>query len=194
LSVSYLTWDVYEKTALKNMGSHWKSYKERWEYYDESLKIIKTLNIKNPKDVLEIGPLDNNLVKNSDSMDFNNERWDFKTKPTYLHDMRNIPWPIRDKQYKLCIALRVFHHLYPHQEACFREAARICDYLLIVVPSKTKQGLVYEKLTTEPNRQVILDTSKQDKPNQAQITTHTSKLIVNKKIKFGNSKLFFWSF
>jgi len=51
--------------------------------------------------------------------------------------MRSRPWPIADKQYRLFIALRVFHPLKPTQEGCFIEAKRISDAMVIVVPSRS---------------------------------------------------------
>ena len=73
-------------------------------------------------------------VDNSDTIDYL-ERWDFPgKKPTYIHDFRITPWPIKDKQYELFIALRVFQHLTPFQKEAAKEAMRIARKAIIVVP------------------------------------------------------------
>ena len=62
------------------------------------------------------------------------DRWDFPGKnPTYVHDARNIPWPLRDKQYEILIALRVFQHLTPNQREAFLEAMRVSKNVILVV-------------------------------------------------------------
>jgi hypothetical protein len=81
------------------------------------------------------------LVKGSHTLDYdaskNNKDWVIPEPPTYVHDARVLPWPIKDGTYELAVALRVFHHLRPFQRQCFAEAKRIADALIIVVPDKS---------------------------------------------------------
>jgi hypothetical protein len=119
---------------LEITGGNWASYEGRWHYHKHAIEIIEKTNINDSSKVLEMGTLGINLVLGSDTIDYD-ERWNYPGQsPTYLHDARNLPWPINDKQYELFIALRVFQHLIPVQKECFMEALRIADNVLIVVP------------------------------------------------------------
>jgi len=132
--MEYLDFEKYERNAQENPGEHWKNYKVRWNYYSRAVEVAKTLDISDPSDVLEMGTMGACVVDNCDTIDYA-VNWDFEGKaPTYLHDAREIPWPIKDKQYKLFIALRVFQHLAPMQEKCFHEAKRIAENVIIVTP------------------------------------------------------------
>jgi predicted Ser/Thr protein kinase len=62
------------------------------------------------------------------------EGWPLVYVPTYNHDLRIIPWPIKDKQYNIFIALRVFHHMIDKAEECFNEMCRISDFIILVLP------------------------------------------------------------
>lgn len=114
-------------------GHQWGTYKKRWKYHEKALEIIKTITIKNPEDVLEMGTMGIQLIEGSDTLDYSDD-WDETkfSKPTYFHNAKNIPWPI-NKKYELFIALRVFHHLQPMQKECFEEARRIANNILIVI-------------------------------------------------------------
>lgn len=173
MSVEFLKWEDFESTALSSIDNNWTFYKDRWEYYAKTIDILKTLNLKDPKEVLEIGPLDNSLVVGSDSMDYVNDRWKSEKGKTYIHDIRKIPWGIEDKKYKVCVALRVFHHISPHQEKCFIESSRVADHLILVVPIKTKSKVHYDSFSSLIPNCVL---------RQAE------------NIKFNNSKLYHWSF
>lgn len=116
------------------MGGHWKNAESRWSYHKAAINIIKNLDIQDPLKVLEMGTMGIQLVKNSHSIDYT-EKWNYKNKKsTFIHDARNIPWPIENKKYDLFIALRVFQHLFPHQRECFLEAKRIAKNMLLVIP------------------------------------------------------------
>jgi hypothetical protein len=76
------------------------------------------------------------------------EAWNFENfVPTYLYDARKTPWPFKDKQYDLFIALRVFQHLFPKQKEAFLEAKRIAKNIIIVVPEtyRDNRGIPTEK-------------------------------------------------
>ncbi len=138
--IGYLTRPGYDQIAQDIGGKHWASAGSRWNYHMAAMALAKTLGLRSPKDVLEAGTMGVTIVNGSDTMDYeaaaNNADWHIPGyDPTILHDMRSCPWPIENKQYRLFVALRVFHHLKPDQEDCFREARRISDCMIIVVPS-----------------------------------------------------------
>jgi hypothetical protein len=147
--VEYIDSVSFSVNANKLMDNHWKSWKFRWTYFEESVRIIKTyLEIGNENEVLEAGTMGVSVIKNCDTIDYD-KKWNYAGKnPTFLHDLRNIPWPISYKRYKLFIALRVWQHLGDKQELCFKEAKRISDNLLIVVPHtyKNNYGITLEQL------------------------------------------------
>jgi hypothetical protein len=143
MSLEFLTYQKYEETAQAilryhnnvHQRSNWKTYRKRWDYHALTIEIIRRSGVENPGDILEMGTAGVQLVSGSHTLDYD-EQWHFPGfNPTYLHDARKLPWPIKDKQYKWLIALRVFHHLHPVQRRCFEEAARIADNLIIVVPA-----------------------------------------------------------
>jgi hypothetical protein len=134
--LNYLTRAQYEKLVQKLEGGHWSqdTIETRWDYHHRVIELIKALNIGSAADVLEMGTMGISCVSGSNTIDYA-ERWNFPGKnPTYLHDARQFPWPIADKQYELFIALRVYQHLIPVQKEAFREALRIAKKVIIVVP------------------------------------------------------------
>jgi len=134
--IFYLTKDEYLFITKKLEGDHWEpnNIERRWDYHSRVIELIKAINISNSSDVLEMGTMGVNCVKDSDTIDYL-ERWDYKGKqPTYMHDARIIPWPINDKQYEVFIALRVFQHLTPNQKDCLKEAIRVAKKVIIVAP------------------------------------------------------------
>lgn len=136
--INFLTKDDYLILTKKFEGAHWtpETIDQRWEYHSRVIELIKMLGIDSPGTVLEMGTMGISCVKDSDTLDYV-ERWNFPgKKPTYVHDARNIPWPINSKQYELFIALRVFQHLTPYQKECTKEAMRIAKKIIIVVPEK----------------------------------------------------------
>jgi len=139
--ITFIDKENYRKNAETNMGRHWEKWEHRWKYFQRSIDIIKEYtNIDDPKKVVEVGTMGACLVNGCDTIDYS-ERWSFKGKnPTYLHDIRKFPWPIKDKKYDLFIALRVWQHLSTFQKDCFLEAKRISKELLIVVPVNYKNG------------------------------------------------------
>ena len=90
----------------------------RWKYYKYVIRCIKKHEWES---CLELGPYVCPLVSHSDVMDYK----DHGLNPKYLHDAKDIPWPISDKQYDLFIALQVWEHLETYQSRCFAEVMRI---------------------------------------------------------------------
>jgi hypothetical protein len=134
--MDFLTWENFEQNAELNKGEHWdpRYVKWRWGYHKRAIEIIKRSGTNDPKKVLEMGTMGASIVIGSDTIDYD-EDWNFEGQnPTYLHDARKLPWPVCYKQYEWFIALRVFQYLSPVQKECFKEALRIAENVLIVVP------------------------------------------------------------
>lgn len=132
--MNFITKEEFKKNANENMGNHWKSWENRWKYFNRTVEIVKSMGIDNPKQILEMGTMGATVVPGCDTIDYG-LKWNFKGKnPTYLHDARSLPWPIEDKKYELFISLRVIQHLNPVQKECFLESKRISNKIIIVVP------------------------------------------------------------
>ncbi len=137
--VQTLTKEKYLRKTKEIEGKHWASAGSRWKYHELAANWVGKLNIENPKKVLEMGTMGVSIVEGSETMDYdtslNNRDWEITGfRPTFVHDARSLPWPFVDKQYELLISLRVFHHLVPVQAECFREARRISQNIILVVP------------------------------------------------------------
>ncbi len=112
-------------------------YDGRWEYFKIVIEMIHEIK---PRNVLELGPSLFTVVHDSDIMykpDI--DSWglpDNVNGKKYAHDATIIPWPIKDKQYDLFIALQVFEHLYDKQSEAFEEAKRIANSIILSLPYK----------------------------------------------------------
>jgi hypothetical protein len=140
----YLTKSEYAELTKKHEGGHWtpETIETRWDYHNRVIELIKSLQINNAHHILEMGTMGIPCVIGSKTIDYA-ERWDFKGKnPTYLHDAREFPWPIKNKEYDLFIALRVFQHLIPVQKECVKEAMRISKKVILVVPETYKNKVL----------------------------------------------------
>ncbi|WP_445730825.1 hypothetical protein [Mariniflexile sp.] len=132
---------------------HWTkdTISNRWDYHYRAIELIRATKVSNSKKILEMGTMGISCVKDSDTIDYD-ERWDFNGKnPTYLHDARQIPWPIENKKYDVFVALRVFQHLVPTQSEAIKEAFRIAKKVLMVIPEDydnpilpNAKGITYE--------------------------------------------------
>jgi len=130
----FLTKDEYYKNAERLAGEHWSSHKKRWGYHSTAVEILKENGCDQNSKILEIGTMGTTVTHISDTLDYV-EKWDFPGKnPTHVHDCRQFPWPIKDKQYDWAVALRVFQHLKGFQKEAFQEMKRISKNFIIVVP------------------------------------------------------------
>ncbi len=136
--LQYLDFGQYEANAQR--FERWRSYRSRWQYHDRAVEVVRELGIGAPEEVLEIGPYGAQLVQGSHVMDLPDGDWNHDGRVRYRHDARILPWPVPDGFYRLVVALRVWHHLYPRQRECFMEALRISDHVLIVCPEKEVVG------------------------------------------------------
>src|SRR6218665_1334184 len=136
--MKYLTRETYFSTVNKineTSKGHWSTLtNDRWDYFGRVINLIKELNIAEPLRILEMGTVGISCVMGTHTIDYA-DNWDFPDKkPTYLHDARVLPWPIKTKHYELFIALRVYQHLAPFQKDCMIEAMRVAKKVIIVVP------------------------------------------------------------
>lgn len=141
--IKFVTFEEYKENVIKTNKAHWtlapgSTYKDRWPYHAIAIDLLKGLEIESPSDVLEIGTYGASLVNGSDTLDIASalNRTNKSYKPTIIHDLRIIPWPIT-KKYKAVVALRVWHHLMPYQREAFLEAKRIAENIIIVCPEET---------------------------------------------------------
>lgn len=120
---------------------YWSTGTSRWDYHKDVLQVLERMDGRNlgifnePCNTLEIGTMGIQCVPGSQTMDIKNNIWTHENwDPTYIHDAKKVPWPFKDKQFEILIALRVWQHLFPHQKEAFLEADRIAKRLLLVVP------------------------------------------------------------
>ena len=108
-------------------------YVGRWEYFKEVIKIIKNIKVNK---VLELGPGFIPIVKNADIM-LNPLEDQFgrpdNEKVIYYNATRK-PWPIKDKEYDLFIALQVWEHLDNKQTRVFKEVIRTSRMAILSFP------------------------------------------------------------
>lgn len=130
--LALMTYEDFEELLDGPRGQY---YSGRWEYFKEVLKIIQNERFKN---VIELGPGLLPIVKNSDVI--MNPEEDSFGKPNemkekvFTFDATTKPWPIKDKQYDLFIALQVWEHLDNKQSRAFREVMRISKMAILSFP------------------------------------------------------------
>lgn len=123
-----------------NYVGYWKDLDDRWAYHKRVIEIIQQSG-KSSSSALELGSMGISVVKNGHTMDYDKHIGYYpELQPHYIHDARNLPWPIPNKYYDWFIALRVFHHLAPFQKQCFHEARRIAKNVILVVPNELPPG------------------------------------------------------
>ncbi len=112
-------------------------YDGRWAYIKEVESIILE---KKPDSVLELGPSFLTIAKKCDIMHLPEiDSWGIPAVVngvSYAHDATVIPWPLKDKQYDMFIALQVFEHLGDKQKEAFQEAKRIANSIILSLPYK----------------------------------------------------------
>jgi hypothetical protein len=113
-------------------------WKDRWRYIKE---VVRILDGKEFNSVLELGPGEKTIVKNSDVMQIDDKYIGHcgQSQSTYKHDATVTPWPIKDKQYDLFIALQVWEHLGDKQKEAFKEVMRTSKMAVLSFPLEWKE-------------------------------------------------------
>lgn len=132
--------EMMDHSDFENLlaGSFGSYYEGRWAYISEVTGIIK----KHPgiRRVLELGPSHHTIVKNCDIMvKPEDDVWgrpENVVAKQYEHDATVMPWPIKDKEYDLFIALQVWEHLAGRQREAFGEVMRTSKTAILSFPYK----------------------------------------------------------
>lgn len=114
-------------------------YAGRLTYFQAAARLCRQVpgSIKfTPSDVLEVGPYRLPLVPGCDVLD----NADHGIPVTYKHDGSQTPWPISNKRYRLLVALQVWEHFQGRQQAAWREARRVADWVVLSVPYEWPDG------------------------------------------------------
>ena len=128
-----MTYKDFESLLNSEAGTY---YQGRWAYFSEVIEIIKEQS--DIDKVLELGPSFMPIVKDSDIMvkpEIDNwGRLITQAPKEYLQDATKIPWPIKDKEYDIFIALQVWEHLFDKQREAFQEVMRISKMAILSFP------------------------------------------------------------
>jgi len=160
----------------------------RWKYFKRVIKLIKKIK---PKSVLELGAYKLPIVKNSEVMDIKKMRC-----TNIIYDATKTPWPIKDKQYDLFIALQVWEHLREKQQQAFKEVMRISRSAILSFPLNWKlpKDINYFK-NKDKNKQFI---KKHEGITGKKISEWTLNVKPIKKIKvrdlFGERLIYLYKF
>ena len=106
--------------AAKASNPYWA---DRWNYLGSVVEFLKTISIESS---IELGSKELKLISDSLTMGIEDE-------PDILHDARE-PFPFKDKQFDLFIALQVWEHLEFSQYDAFKEVMRTCNKALLSFP------------------------------------------------------------
>lgn len=152
--IVYLDFERYQELMKRRDFGYFRANHGlvRWDYHYRTVELIKQLGIEKGSQVLEMGTMGMKTVVNSHTFD-HAVFWDLPYTPTYDHDALDLPWPQKDKQYEVFVALRVFMHLAPKQKECLAEAFRVANKVILLVPEEYKtrsieaaKGLSYEQI------------------------------------------------
>lgn len=112
---------------------HWQSAGPRWIYHECAINMLKDIKDINNKSILEAGTMGTNICKDSDTidLDLSYAGWPLLYTPTYYHDMAKLPWPIKDKQYDVFVALRVMTYFMNEPKKYFDEIRRISNHAIL---------------------------------------------------------------
>ena len=128
-----MTYQDFEELLKSPAGSY---YEGRWTYFSEVIDIIKDQDDVNK--VLEIGPSFLPVVKDCDIMiKPGADAWGrpaIKAPNEYIHDATIVPWPIKEKEYDVFIALQVWEHLEGKQKEAFNEVMRVSKMAVLSFP------------------------------------------------------------
>ena len=115
----------------KSNLDYWKSFDIRWKYMSFVIDTIKELGII--ENILEIGTNGLPLVKTSAQLELFEKN--FTNEKRIIHDLNTFPFPFKDKQFQLSVALQVWEHL-EDQIKSFQELKRISKNIILSFPYK----------------------------------------------------------
>jgi len=118
--MKFITHEEFKE--LLRADSYWAG---RWGYTKVVVEILERENIQS---ALEIGAKELQVVKDSDVMDNGDNPC------RYSWDAGVSPWPIKDKQYDVVIALQVWEHLRENQQTAFKEVMRTSKMAILSFP------------------------------------------------------------
>ncbi len=162
-----LTKSKYDEIA-KGSPYYQHGNSARWDYMSLVIDEIKTIQ---PSSICEAG---------SEGMYMSDDSTIIELRPKNLghkeiiHDLNNVPYPVKDKQFDLFIALQVWEHL-SNQVDAFKEVKRISYNAILSFPYKWKDNKVH-------------NISKDD------ISQWTSNINPVKIISIQNRLIYIWSF
>ena len=134
--IKFLTKQSFLRMAKKHKAKkHWSTAEIRWEYHQ---KVIAELKKRSFKTILEAGTMGAILCSNADTIDLDlpKQQWALDYDVTYEHDLTKFPYPIKDKQYDIFIALRVYHHFPADPKIYLAEMLRIAHNVILAFPEK----------------------------------------------------------
>ena len=127
--MSYLSESEFIKKTKGN--PYWKKGKEkRWAYMSYVIDILKEYK---PEKILEAGTEGVPLNSNSLFIVFPGENA-FQNSGI-PHDLNQIPYPFKDKEFDFFVALQVWEHL-ENQIVSFNEVKRISKNIILSLPYK----------------------------------------------------------
>jgi hypothetical protein len=143
----FLTEEEYLNFTEKHIHeAHWKGAISRWEYHKIARDLLSQLDFET---VLEAGTMGVQIYRASDTIDLDiPPDWPLYYTPTYNHNLSVLPWPIRDKQYDVFVALRVFHRFSP---SYLYEMQRVAKHIILGL---TKSTVDRFKQIKKPNREI----------------------------------------
>ena len=181
--IRYLNMREFDKVLNHYEGNHWtQEYKlARWSYHAHTISILKRLKLKKSSEVLEIGTMGAQIVRDSHTLDFpTHSDWEITKHNTFHHDARNIPWPV-NKKYKVIVALRVFQHLTPKQQEVFEYALDLSQFLIICTDENyNNPGIPHSKGIS---RKEFVDWSKGKSPLLEIVTGKGKLFLFSKTVK-----------
>lgn len=118
-----------DMVELSRDNPYWKSWPIRWEYMAVTMAWLQGIHPL-PCSILEAGT--NGISTCTDSVSIGLDS-DTHT-PSIVHDITQAPWPIKDKEFDVFIALQVWEHLDGGQQRAFQEAQRISKHIILSFP------------------------------------------------------------
>ncbi|QLA16089.1 methyltransferase domain-containing protein [Desulfolutivibrio sulfoxidireducens] len=132
MRMHFLTFDEYLGQIAASGRAYWKkSASERWEYLAAAMGMAQ---VYMPESLLEIGSAGLKCSRDSIGIDTNR---DFPAE--VYHDICEVPWPFKDKEFDMVLALQVFEHLKGHQRESFQEVKRVSKSFILSIPYKWKR-------------------------------------------------------